>query len=77
MTSQHTISLTSEQSEYARTLPNFSAFVQECLRLHSIGELEINVEMLYLRKKELQRLQFTTMIEKRLARIEQILSEKS
>jgi len=71
----HTISLDKELSDYARTLPNFSAFVQECLRMHAEQEIEIDFNSLKLRKKEKDRLEYTTMIERRLSKIEQILSD--
>ena len=71
----HTISLAKELSDYARTLPNFSAFVQECLRMHAEQEIEINFENLKLRKKEKDRFAYTTMIERRLSKIENILSD--
>ena len=73
MGTQHTISLSKEQSDYSRTMPNFSAFVQECLRLHSVGELNIDLQRLNLRKKELQRVEYVTMIENRLENIEKLL----
>jgi len=71
----HTISLDKELSDYARTLPNFSAFVQECLKMHAEQEIEIDFNSLKLRKKEKDRLEYTTMIERRLSKIEQILSD--
>jgi len=71
----HTISLDKELSDYARTLPNSSASVQECLKMHAEQEIEIDFNSLKLRKKEKDRLEYTTMIERRLSKIEQILSD--
>ena len=69
----HTVSLNKELSDYARTLPNFSAFVQECLRMHAQQEIDIDFNDLKLKKKEKDRLEYTTMIERRLTMIEEIL----
>ena len=77
MSHMHSISLNTEQSIYARSLPNFSRFVQECLRLHSIGELEVDFTKLKIKKKEMQQLEYLTSIEKRLANIEDKISQLS
>ena len=70
---QHLITIAEEQSEFARTLPNFSAFVQECLRMYANGDIEMDMSKLNLRKRELNRLKYETSIEKRLTNIEEIL----
>jgi hypothetical protein len=59
----------------ARSLPNFSAFVQECLRMYSEGELDIDMSKLQLRTREGERLQYETKIEKRLTNIEEIITK--
>lgn len=69
----HLITVGDEQSQFARSLPNFSAFVQECLRMYANGEIEIDMAKLNLRKREVQRLEYETAIEMRLTKIEEIL----
>ena len=71
----HSISLPSGKSEFARSLPNLSGFVGECLRMYSEGEIEINWENIELRNKEKKAFEFTSKIERRLARIEKMLAE--
>lgn len=72
---KHLISLSADESEYARNLPSLSGFVGECLRMHNEGELKIDFASLELRKKDRVTLEFTSAIEKRLAKIETILEE--
>ena len=75
MKQTHMITVNDEQSRIARAMPNFSAFVQECLRMYSSGELEIDMTKLNLRKREIERMEYETAIERRLANIEKLLSK--
>ena len=72
---QHMVTINEEFGEVARTLPNFSAFVQECLKMYAEGNLEIDISELEMRKREKERLVYETGIEKRLTKIEKILLE--
>ena len=71
----HTISLSDNESEIARSLPNFSAFVQECLRMYANGELDIDFSELNLRKKERIGIEYTTRLEKKMTKIELLVEE--
>tara|TARA_B110001452_G_C15149840_1_gene400188 strand:+ start:139 stop:378 length:240 start_codon:yes stop_codon:yes gene_type:complete len=74
MKQNHMITVSDDQSRIARAMPNFSAFVQECLRMHSNGELDIDMSKLNLRKREIERMEYETAIERRLTNIEKLLS---
>ena len=73
MKMQHMVSIDEELGEIARTLPNFSAFVQECLKMYANGDLEIDFSKLEMRKRERERLLYETKIEQRLTKIEEML----
>ena len=75
MKHNHMITVSDEQSRIARAMPNFSAFVQECIRMHSNGELDIDMSNLNLRKREIERMEYETAIERRLTNIEKLLYE--
>ena len=71
----HSISLGADESEYARNLPNFSGFVRECLRRHMLGELLIDWDEIEIRAKDRKAFEFTSSIDRRLTKIEEILAE--
>ena len=75
MKQSHMITVSDDQSRIARAMPNFSAFVQECLRMYSNGELDIDMAKLNLRKREVERMEYETAIERRLTNIEKLLSK--
>lgn len=71
----HSITLGQDESEYARNLPNFSGFVRECLKRHMLGELVVDWDQIEIRAKDRKAFEFTSAIDRRLANIENMISE--
>ena len=75
MKQNHMVTISDEQSRLARAMPNFSAFVQECIKMHSEGKLDMDMSNLNLKTREVERMEYETAIERRLTSIEKLLKE--